>query len=228
MTIDIRTFALAAIAGLAFGTVVAAQDEPDGLLNSLEVQQLVKRGEPEDHARLTGHFRTLADQYAREAQRHVAMSRSFAGNPNRSIGTGMSAHCKRLAELNTESAATMRELVGYHDKLATGAAATLPREAARFEGGAGAPKPSEKELNALAAKANTPAEHRDLEEYFVTLARKYTADAREHSTWAQVYRGTRIAQAAVHHDRLATVARDAAREANEAAARHKQLAALPR
>ena len=65
----------------------------------------------------------------------------------------------------------------YHEELASGATATLPREAARFHGGAGAPEPTEKELNALAAKASTPAEHHALEEYFLTLARRYTAEA---------------------------------------------------
>ena len=41
---------------------------------------------------------------------------------------------------------------------------------------------------------------------------------------AQAYRGTRIAQAAVHHDRLVTLSRDTAKEANAAAAMHRQLA----
>ena len=59
----------------------------------------------------------------------------------------------------------------------------------------------------LAAKASTPAEHRALEEYFLTLAKRYTAEANEHVAMAQAYRGTRIAQAAVHHDRLGQVCR---------------------
>ena len=49
----------------------------------------------------------------------------------------------------------------------------------------------------MAAKASTPAEHRALEEYFLTLAKRYTADAAEHTTTANTYRGTRTAQAAV-------------------------------
>ena len=52
----------------------------------------------------------------------------------------------------------------------------------------------------MAAKASTPAEHRALEEYFLTLAKRYTADATEHATTANTYRGTRTAQAAVHCD----------------------------
>jgi hypothetical protein len=140
----------------------------------------------------------------------------------------MSVHCKRLADLNTQSATTVRELAVYHEKQSTGAAATPPRDGARFEGGAGAPEPTEKELNALAAKANTPAEHRALEEYFLTLAKRYTTEVNEHVALAQTYRGTRIAQAAVHHDRLAGLARDAVKEASEAAAMHKQLANVAR
>jgi len=41
---------------------------------------------------------------------------------------------------------------------------------------------------------------------------------------AQAYRGTRIAQAAVHCDRLVTLSRDSAKEATAAAAMHKDLA----
>ena len=125
-------------------------------------------------------------------------------------------------------ATTVRELAAYHEKAAAGTPATPPRGGSRFESGAGAPEPTERELSALAAKASTPTEHRALEEYFLTLAKRYTAEADAHATFAQTYRGTRIAQAAVHHDRLATLSRDAAKEANEAAAMHKQLAGIAR
>ena len=227
-TIHYRLLVLAALAVFGFAAAVAAQDRASGLLNTSELRQLVARAEPGDHARLTSHFNALANRYAAEAKRHISMSQSFAGNPSRNLGTGMSAHCKRLADLNAESATTVRELAAYHEKLASGTPATPPPGAARFEGGAGAPEPTEKQLNALAAKASTPVEHRGLEEYFLTLAKRYTAEAAEHVTMAQAYRGTRIAQAAVHHDRLATLARDAAKEANEGAAMHKQLAGLGR
>ena len=80
----------------------------------------------------------------------------------------------------------------------------------------------------MAAKASTPADHRALEEYFLTAAKRYTADANEHATMAAAYRGTKIASAAVHCDRLVTLSRDAAKEANAAAARHKELAGIAR
>jgi hypothetical protein len=45
---------------------------------------------------------------------------------------------------------------------------------------------------------------------------------------ANTYRGTRIAQAAVHCDQLVKLSRDEAKEATEAAAMHKQLASVAR
>lgn len=69
---------------------------------------------------------------------------------------------------------------------------------ARFEGGARAPAPTDQELNAMAAKASTPADHHGLEEYFLASAKRYTAEGKEHAAMAAAYRGTSIAQAAVH------------------------------
>lgn len=227
-TVHLRPLATAAAALVSLAGSVAAQDKPTALLNSLEVRQLVARAEPADHVRLSAHFSALGDRYTAEAKRHISMSQSFVGNPSRSLGTGMSAHCKRLADLNTQSATTVRELAVYHEKLASGASSTPPKDGARFLGGAGAPEPTAKDLDVLAAKANTPAEHRALEEYFLTLAKRYTTEANEHATLAQAYRGTRIAQAAVHHDRLAGLSRDAAKEATAAAEMHKGLAGVAR
>jgi hypothetical protein len=197
-------------------------------LYAVTVRELVARAEPADHARLSAHFTALRQRYVGEVARHTAMSKSFAGNPNRNIGSGMTIHCRKLAELNTQSAATLRELATFHEKLAAGATATPPAAGGRFEGGAGAPAPTDQELNALAAKANTPAEHRALDEYFATAAKQYAADADAHTTLAQTYRGTRIAQAAVHHERLATLGRDEAKEATAAAEMHRQLAGVAR
>jgi hypothetical protein len=225
--VHFRSLALA-VAAIAMAGIATAQDRPTGLLNNLEVRDLVARAEPADNSRLAVHFSALADRYTAEAKRHVSMSQSFVGNPSRNLGSGMSLHCKRLAELNTQSAATVRELATYHEKLAAGASATPPRDGARFQGGTGAPEPTDKELNALAARASTPAEHKALEEYFLTLAKRYTAAADDHVALAQSYRGTRIAQAAVIHDRLAGLARDSAKETTAAADMHRQLATVGR
>jgi len=227
-TVHFRSFVFVAFAFPAVVAAVAAQERPHPILNSLELQQLVARAEPADNARLATHFSALADRYAAEAKRHTSMSQSFVGNPSRNLGTGMSVHCKRLADLNTQSATTARELAAFHEKLAAGAAAVMPPGAEKFRAGAGAREPNKKDLTALAARANTPADHRALEEYFRTLARQYEADAKEHATLAAVLRGTRIAQAATTHDRLAALARDAAKEAQEAAEMHKQLATVAR
>ena len=227
-TIQIRSLSLAAFAFLAFAGNATAQDKSPALLNTLEVQQLIKRAEPGDNARLAAHFTALADSNVAEAKRHTSMAQSFGGNPSRSLGTGMSAHCKQLADLNTKSATELRELATYHQKLASGAAATPPTGSARFEGGVGAPVPTDQELNALAAKARTPADHHALEEYFRTLAKRYTADATEHTATANTYRGTKIAQAAVHCDSLVRLSNDEAKEATAAADMHKQLAGVAR
>ena len=227
-TLQLRSLSLPALAFLVFAGSAAAQDKSPALLNTVEVQQLVKRAEPGDNARLAAHFTALADRYAAEAKRHTSMAQSFVGNPSRNLGTGMSAHCKQLADLNTKSATELRELAAYHQKLASGVTATPPAGGARFEGGAGAPAPTEQALNAMAAKASSPADHRALEEYFLTLAKRYTTDATEHATTANTYRGTKIAQAAVHCDNLVRLSRDAAQEATAAAEMHKQLAGVGR
>ena len=227
-TTQIRRLLLAAVAVLAFAATGATQEKSSALLNVPEVRQLVARAEPADNARLSAHFTALAEQYAREAKRHIAMSKSSVGNPSRTIATGMSAHCTRLAELNTQSATTARELAAHHQKLATGVPSTPPAGSASLQSGAGARRPTDKELADLAAKATTPADHRGLEEYFLTLAKRYTADADEHVRLAQTYRGTRLAAAAVHQDALARLTRESAREANDAAAMHEQLAGIGR
>jgi len=227
-TIQIRSLSLAAFAFLAFAGNAAAQDKSPALLNTLEVQQLVKRAQPGDNARLAAHFTVLADGYVAEAKRHTSMAQSFVGNPSRNLGTGMSAHCKHLADLNTQSASQLRELATYHQKLASGAAATPPTGSARFEGGAGARVPSDQELNALATKASTPSDHHALEEYFRTLAKQYTSDATEHAATSNTYRGTKIAQAAVHCDSLVRLSKEEAKEATAAADMHKQLAGVAR
>ena len=225
---QIRSLSLPALALLVFAGSVVAQDKSPALLNTLEVQELVKRAEPGDNARLAAHFTALAERYVAEARRHTSMAQSFAGNPSRNLGTGMSAHCKQLADLNTKSATELRELASYHLKLASGATVTPPAGGARFEGGAGAPVPSEQELKAMAAKASTPADHRALEEYFLTSAKRYTADANEHVATANTYRGTKNAQAAVHCDSVVRLSKAAAKEATDAASMHKQLAGVAR
>ena len=226
-TFTFRPLAIGALALLMLaGNALSQTASP--ILNTLEVQKLVAGSGPADNARLSAHFTALADRYAAEARRHTTMAQSYVGNPNRSTGSGMTAHCRRLAELNTQSAATLRELATHHKALAAGATSTAPAGAGRFQGGTGGPEPTEADLKALAAKAATPADHRALQEYFLTLAKRYTSDANDHTAIAQSYRGTRIAQAADHCDRIVANARESAKEATAAAAMHGQFANLAR
>lgn len=156
------------------------------------------------------------------------MAQSFGGNPGRNVGVNMSAHCARIAGLNTESATTLRELAAHHQKLAAGASSAPPAGSAAFQGGKGAPEPSEKDLTVLAAEATSAADHGALEEYFLTAAKRYRADASEHVALAQTYRGTRITWASAIHDRLAELSRESAEEATASATMHEDLAGVAR
>ena len=227
-TVHFRSLVLATAALLITAAPLAAQERFNGLLNSIEVRQLVARAEPAADARLAVHFGALADRYTAEAKTHASMSQSFLANPGRNLGSEMSTHCKRLADLNSKFATTTRELAAFYEQLAAGAEATLPLDSSRFQAGAGAPEPTDAELKAMAAKASTPAEHRALAEYFLTLAKRYTATADQHATLAQAYRGTKIAHASTIHDHLARLARDSAKEATVAAEMHNQFATIAR
>lgn len=225
---SIRAAAGAAVALAVFvGNAHAQTGSP--ILNVLEVRQLVASPDPSDNARLSAHFAALADGYMRDATRHDAMAQAFIGSPSgRTPANTASDLCKRLASLNRQSADTLRELAAYHEKRAAGAAAAAPKGAAPFQAGAGAPEPSLDELRALATKASTPAEHHALEAYFQEVAKRYQKAVNEHSAMARAYVGTRIAQAAVHCDRLVSLSRDEAKAATAAAEMHKQLATTNR
>jgi hypothetical protein len=227
-TVHFRSLSTAAIAVLMFAGSAAAQSHRSVILNSLQVRQLVERGDDGDHEQLAAHFGALSERYTRDATRHRSMAQDSVGNPSRSLTTGLNAHCSRLADLNTASAITLRELAAYHNTLTSGALATAPAGGAAFQAGAGAPEPTGKEVNAMAAKASTPGDHRLLEEYFLALAKRYTAEANQHTTWAQIYQGSRIATAAPLHHQAARSLRESARAATEAAAIHKSLAKVAR
>ncbi|OFW40618.1 MAG: hypothetical protein A3F70_13985 [Acidobacteria bacterium RIFCSPLOWO2_12_FULL_67_14] len=217
----VRTLAGTA-AFVLVASVASAQAPSTAVLNVLEVRQLVARAEPADHARLERHFSALAFEHGREASRHAAMATAIGGNPNHPAPTA-SAHCARLAEINTQSAVTLRELARHHAALAGGMPSTTPDNAGRFENGEGAPAPTDDELRVMAARAKTPSDHRALQEYFVTLALRYEAEAADHGTMAGAYRGNanrRGGDPAVHCDRLVKLLREAADEARAAAARH--------
>lgn len=230
--LQVRSLSLAVVGLLAFaGGAVAQNASP--LLNALEVQRLVERGNPDDHAQLDAHFRALAERYSAIAKRHTSMSRGFVGNPSRNLTTGLSAHCTRLAEANAASAQAVRELAAHHGTLAAGRSSTPPSESARYDAGAGASEPDDAALNRLASTASTPADHRALETYFLAQAKRYTNEAAEHAGLARAYRGRPRGDAgsiaaAQHCDRLETLAREAAKHATAAAAEHRTLSGSTR
>lgn len=229
-SIRFRGIAIGLLAVAAFATQAAAQVNQPGILANLEVRQLIARGEPADHTRLRDHFTALADRYATDAKQHNEMARVFLLNPGRRVVANSSSdHCKRLADLAAQSAATVRELATHHDRLAAGIPSTAPRNSARFEAGEGARVAwaHEKEIHDLAANARTAADHRAIEEYFESIEKQYSTTVNEHVAMAQAYRAVpnrRGGDPAAHCDRLATISREAAKEARAAAAEHKRTA----
>lgn len=223
--LTIRT-SLAALAFVACGTGAAlAQGTPSPILDSVRVRQLVASEAPADQAALAAHFTALADRHASAAKLHEAMGESAAVNP-RGNGQEMKVHCRRLAGLERQASATLRELAAHHAALGGGAASTAPRSGAKYQAGAEARDPSEADMNALARKAATPADHRALQDYFQTFAKRYQAEADGHVGMATLYRTTsRLAPVANHCDRLVTELRAAAAEATQAATMHGLLAA---
>jgi hypothetical protein len=225
----LHVLSILALLPLAPG-VVTAQPAPSRVLNEAEVLQLVGRGESADHARLAAHFAALGERAAAQARRHTAMLRGVGRNPNRDTQAGLAAHCRRLADLQNQSADALKALTDHHAALGRGAASAPPAEATRFEQGAGAPEPTDAELEALSAKASTAAEHRALAQFFRAQADRLTRDAATHGALAKAYRAAPRGAAAMapHCDRLATLARAAATEATAAAAMHEKHAGAGR
>jgi hypothetical protein len=217
-TIHIRVLSIATLALVAYAEIAPAQTRSSAVLNTLEVQRLVSRAQPADHVRLAAHFAALGDEFAVKARRHTAVATAFEGNPNRSLAPGIREQAKRRAAADTETAATLRGLAEYHTALAADGTATRPPDSALFEAGAGAREPTVADLNALAVAALTEGGGGELKEYFQMLADQFNAEAERHEAMAATYRGTRMATAADHCERLSKASRQAAREANTTAA----------
>ena len=154
------------------------------------------------------------------------MAKGYVGNPNRGPSATLDTHCRRLTALASEAAATVRELAEHYGRLAEGIPSVAPVDGLHFEAGEGARQPTDQELRLAALDARTPWEHAALEEYFVALAARRTAEANAHLAMAQAYRGNpnrRGGDPAVHCDRMAKQAREAAAKAEAAAFDHRQL-----
>jgi hypothetical protein len=221
MKTSTRLLLLLSIVALALGGGLSAQSKP---LTASEVSQLIARGDPADHARLSAHFTALAERQAADVQIHTAMQQAYA-NSGKPSGLGMVNHCKALVGRAQESGASLRELSAYHSHLAGGASVTSGL--AILEPATG--RPSDAELRRLAATAETAADHRALQNYFTSVATRDEREAADHAAYAKTWRGlTKVAayqtQAAAH-DRTAAQLRAAAKEAHAAAAMHGSEAA---
>ena len=202
---------------LAFAADPSAQ-----ILTSAEVHQAMEHRESADHARLRAHFTALSARYAADAERHLTFARSAAGVA-RGAGAASVSHHERMAELATESARITAELAFHHQALAAGLASTAPWGGEAFEAGAGAPDvPSDLQLQKLAARADRPSEHGQVREYYLMVAERADADAKEHRAMARMYRVQSRANepAAAQCERLATLDLRAAREARALAREH--------
>lgn len=225
-TISFRTI-LAGVAMVAIATVAAAQDR-SALLTSIEVKRLAASSRSDDHLRLRDHFAALAEKYTSDANKHQATARVMTGNPNHPPAVTPGSRYLRLATSARETAATLRALSAHHGQLAARRPSTAPADSARFENGEGSPEPSDEQIRELIASARTPADHRNLAEYFDAVAEKQTTAANRYTAFAQGYRGqsrrTPGGDPAMHFDVLAVRSRDVANEARVEAARHRQLA----
>lgn len=222
-----RFFATAlAVAFVTAGT--AAAQTTSGVLNILEVQRFVAAGTPAAHVALSSHYMALADRFAADAARFDALANAPFGNPNHPLTVGADRRRVRQAEAAMALSEGAREMAAYHQFLLMGVSAPPPADRATFDGGFGARAPTAWELKAATAAARTAADHHVLEEYYMTVNTRSTTDAKAHAAMANNLRvsGQRRGSefAAMHCERLAKEAREAAKEASAAAALHRQLA----
>lgn len=215
---------LATLLAVALPFGLGAQSKPQAPLTTAEIQQLITRGQPADHARLSTHFTAMADRYAAEGKRHATMQPAFSGNAKLAhMAASQAEHCRQLAASNQESASLLRELAAHHAKEAAGAASQPPAGSERFQN---APRvPSDAELNKLAANASSAADHSALTAYFTTMATQYEREAKESTAFAASWRRqTRVPTApmlAERWERLAKQQTAAAAEARAAANAHR-------
>ena len=121
-TIPRRALSVCAIALFTLVGAAAAQTTSSAVLNSLEVQALITRAAPADHARLEVHFAVLAEQYAADAKRHNAMATDHVASAQAYRGTRIvqaAVHCDRLVALSRASAKDATEAAAIHKQLAS-------------------------------------------------------------------------------------------------------------
>jgi hypothetical protein len=209
--------------------IPASAQSGSGVLNRFAVQQLVATDTAEAHAALGKHFIALADAYRSEAARYSALAKAYVGNPNHPTYASVSARWMRKSEDATTNAHTARAVAAYHQVLSLRHTARRPAGGAAFDGGKGAPPPTAAEMDELVRAARTPPAHRELVEYFLTVARTETANAEAYTRTARQARvsGARNTEVtAARYEHLASTAREAARRAILAVELHRQLAVI--
>ena len=214
----------AVFVGIAASAVAAT---PSDVLNTLEVQKLVALDSTVANLRLALHFNALADQFITDAEQHRAMATVYRANANRSATTTAGDRCDRLVKRAERWAGAALELAMYYGDIASGIDAVLPARAVTLQGGYGAPEPTAAQLHKLALTARTRADHLILREYYATLAKKRAAEASDYAVMVTAYRASVRNggyDAGVAYERLARLARKAAKEATEGANRHLILA----
>jgi hypothetical protein len=220
-----RTVMTAAVfAGLA---TFAAAATPSAVLNRVELQQFLARDATVARLRLALHFNALADQFIVNAKRHRATAAVFRANANRSASTTAGDWCDRQAAGDQKWADAARELARYYGDLASRIDAVLPARAMALQAGYGAPEPTADQLHKLALTARTRGDHLLLREYYATLAKQRAAEADDYAVMVRAYgAGVRHGgyDPGVAYERLARIAREAAKDATEAANRHEVLA----
>jgi hypothetical protein len=227
MRIFLRIFTIAALAITTAQTATA--QNASGLLSTLDVQRLVSADTQEAHAALAKHFIALAEIYRVDAARYSALAASPGGNPNHPFGTDARERRIRQADAATAAARTVRAVAAYHQILSIGRTLRRPAGAPAFDGGKGAPRPTPAELDELVRTARTPPAQRELVEYFLGVERTERANAEAYARTARMtlVSGARNTEAiAARYEHLASMSREAARQANLAVELHRQLATI--
>jgi len=164
--------------------------------------------------------------FATEAARHRAEAAVLRAAPNASESKrpgspGTALHSERIAN-RLEKAAGV--IAAPADNLGT-PAPVLQTSANDILSG--------KEVRELIANAKTPADHRKLAKHFASVSARDEAEAADHAAEAKTYRATPSASetkrpggpdTALHCDRLAEAARNAATAARDLARDHEQMA----
>lgn len=169
---------------------------------------------------------TVPSGFMTEAARHraeaaVLRAAPAASESKRPGSPGTALHCERIAN-RLEKAAGIN--VTPPANLAA-PAPVLQTSASDILGS--------KEVRELIAKAKTPADHQKLAKHFAAVAARWDEEAAEHGEEAKAYRSAPnaseskrpgSADTALHCDRLASAARNAATAARELARDHEKMA----